>query len=75
MLVFGRSPILYTPGDETYNSTGETYKRLLRLKWYSWVTFGLFGAIILINAFATFAESGFHPFLPDNPTGYRLFEE
>ena len=75
MLVFGRSPILYTPGDETYNSTGETEKRVLRLKWYSWVTFGLFGAIILINAFATFAESGFHPFLPDNPTGYELFEE
>ena len=75
MLVFGRSPILYSPGDETYNSIGETDKRALRLKWYSWVTFGLFGAIILINAFATFAESGFHPFLPDNPTGYRLFEE
>ena len=75
MLVFGRSPILYSPGDETYNSIGETDKRALRLKWYSWVTFGLFGAIILINAFATFAESGFHPFLPDNPTGYELFEE
>ena len=75
MLVFGRSPILHSPGDESYNLTGETDKRVFRLKWYSWVTFGLFCAIILVNAFATLAESGFHPFLPDNPTGYRLFEE
>lgn len=75
MLVFGRSPILHSPGDEGENSSGRASQNALRLKWYSWVTFWLFGAIIVINSFATFAESGFHLFLPDNPTGYRLFEE
>ena len=74
MLIFGRSPILQSPSVEE-DSTNGTNKNTLRLKWFSWVIFWLFGTIILINAFATLAESGFHLFLPDNPTGYRLLEE
>ena len=75
MLVFGRSPILQSPANDGEDFRDETDKRAFRLQWFSWLTFGFFAAIILINAFATFAESGFHLFLPDNPTGYRLFEE
>jgi len=75
MLIFGRTPILHSPECHENDAPGESHRRLLRLRWYSWVTFWIFGAIILINAFATFAESGFHAFLPDNPTSYRLFEE
>ena len=75
MLVFGRSPILHAPGDDMDGSAVRSDKRVVRLQWFSWLTFGFFAAIILINVFATFAESGFHFFLPDNPTGYRLFEE
>ena len=74
MLIFGRSPILQSPSVEE-DSTNGINKNTLRLKWFSWVIFWLFGTIILINAFATLAESGFHLFLPDNPTGYRLLEE
>lgn len=33
----------------------------------------LFLATIAINAVVVFAESGWNLFLPDNPTGYRLF--
>ena len=73
MLIFGRTPILHSPECHDNDAPGESKRHLLR--WYSWVTFWIFGAIILINAFATFAESGFHAFLPDNPTSYRLFEE
>ena len=75
MLIFGRSPILHCPDCHENESPGESKRKYLRLTWYSWVTFWVFGAMILINAFATFAESGFHAFLPDNPTSYRLFEE
>ena len=75
MLIFGRTPILHCPECHEDDAPGESKRHLLRLRWYSWVTFWIFGAIILINAFATFAESGFHAFLPDNPTSYRLFEE
>ena len=34
----------------------------------------LFIGLILANVVATFVESGFHPFLPDNPTGYELLD-
>ncbi len=33
----------------------------------------LFWLVILVNAVSVFAQSGFHLFLPDNPTSYRLF--
>lgn len=35
---------------------------------------GIFGLVILANAFAAFAEAGFHLYLPDNPTSYLLFD-
>lgn len=35
----------------------------------------IFIAVIGANVVATFVESGFHPFLPDNPTGYELLEK
>ena len=35
----------------------------------------LLGAIIAVNAVAVFVESGFHWFLPDNPTSNRLIDE
>ena len=34
----------------------------------------MFIVVIGANVVATFVESGFHPFLPDNPTGYELIE-
>ncbi|MGJ0203663.1 disulfide bond formation protein B [Leucobacter sp. gxy201] len=37
------------------------------------VVIWLFMATILINAVVVFAESGWHWYLPDDPTGYRLF--
>ncbi|MDG2409229.1 MAG: disulfide bond formation protein B [Pirellulales bacterium] len=74
MLIFGRTPILHCPACHEKESPEESKMKYLRLRWYSWVTFWVFGAIILINAFATVAESGFHAFLPDNPTSYRLFD-
>ena len=36
---------------------------------------GIFIVVIAANVVATFVESGFHPFLPDNPTDYRLLED
>ncbi len=33
----------------------------------------LFWLVILVNAVSVFAQTGFHPFLPDNPTSYQLF--
>ena len=74
MLIFGRTPILHCPACHEKESPEESKMKYLRLRWYSRVTFWVFGAIILINAFATVAESGFHAFLPDNPTSYRLFD-
>ena len=35
----------------------------------------IFIAVIGANVVATFVESGFHPFLPDNPTEYKLLDE
>ena len=35
----------------------------------------IFITVIGANVVATFIESGFHPFLPDNPTGYELLEK
>ncbi len=35
----------------------------------------LFGATIAVNALAVFALEGFHAYLPDNPTAYRLFHD
>jgi len=75
MLIFGRTPMIHCPECHDLGSGGSSKHKYLRLRWYSWCTFWLFGAIILVNVFATFAESGFHAFLPDNPTSYRLFEE
>jgi hypothetical protein len=75
MLIFGRTPILHCPVCHASESPEKSKKKFQRLRWYSWCTFWIFGAIILINVFATFAESGFHTFLPDNPSSYRLFEE
>jgi hypothetical protein len=37
----------------------------------SWIFIVVIGA----NVVATFVESGFHPFLPDNPTTYELIEK
>ena len=74
MLIFGRTPILHCPECHSLEIPEASKKKFLRLRWYSWGTFWLFGAIILVNTFATFAESGFHAFLPDNPTSYRLFD-
>ena len=75
MLIFGRTPMLHCPACHEKESPEESKMKYLRLRWYSWATFWIFGAIILVNAFATFAESGFHAFLPDNPSSYRLFEK
>ena len=35
----------------------------------------LLGVIIAVNAVAVFVESGFHWYLPDNPTSNRLIDE
>lgn len=35
----------------------------------------LLGSIIAVNAVAVFVESGFHWYLPDNPTSNRLIDE
>jgi hypothetical protein len=35
----------------------------------------LLGAIIAVNVVAVFVESGFHWYLPDNPTSNRLIDE
>ncbi len=75
MLIFGRTPILHSPEYHEAESGNIAKNKYVRLSWYSWCTFWIFGAIIFINALATFAESGFHAFLPDNPTSYRLFGE
>ena len=42
------------------------------LRWYSWCTIGLLGAIILANVLGAVALSGFHAYLPDNPQSYIL---
>lgn len=39
----------------------------------AWIVIWLFIATILLNAVVVFAESGWNWFLPDDPTGYRLF--
>ena len=75
MLIFGRVPILHCPECHAVEPGPNAKNKYVRLSWYSWCTFWIFGAIIFINALATFAESGFHAFLPDNPTSYRLFDE
>ncbi len=74
MLIFGRVPIIHCPKCDEADSAGNSKRRYIRLRWYSWCTFWIFGAIIFVNAIAAFAESGFHAFLPDNPQSYRLFE-
>jgi hypothetical protein len=74
MLIFGRVPIIHCPKCDEADSAGNSKRRYIRLRWYSWCTFWIFGAIIFVNALAAFAESGFHAFLPDNPQSYRLFE-
>lgn len=75
MLIFGREPVIHCPICHESGRTTRAAVANSRLKWYSWITFWLFGAIISINAIAAFTESGFHAFLPDNPTSYRLFED
>lgn len=39
---------------------------------FTWFVLALFGIIILANAIAVFFKLGWHWFLPDDPTGYRL---
>lgn len=43
------------------------------LRALAWVVIWLFVATIAINAVVVFAEAGWNWYLPDNPTGYRLF--
>ena len=71
MLIFGRDPQAH--GQLESKSTGALSVGS-RLPWYSWCTFWIFGAIILVNACSAFAEAGFSLFLPDNPTSYLLLE-
>ncbi|MGO1769703.1 MAG: disulfide bond formation protein B [Microbacterium sp.] len=40
-----------------------------------WVVIGLFLFTIAINAVVVFMEAGWHWYLPDDPSGYRLFGE
>jgi disulfide bond formation protein DsbB len=42
--------------------------------WFSKPVLWLFGAIIVANAVAVFAEEGLHWTLPDDPDSYRLFD-
>jgi disulfide bond formation protein DsbB len=42
--------------------------------WISRLVLWLFGAVIVANAVAVFAEEGLHWTLPDNPDSYRLFD-
>ncbi len=42
--------------------------------WFSRLVLWLFGAIIVANAVAVFAEEGLHWTLPDDPDSYRLFD-
>lgn len=42
--------------------------------WFSKLVLWLFGAIIVANAVAVFAEEGLHWTLPDDPDSYRLFD-
>ena len=67
MLIFGRTPVV-SP------DAGADEDAPRRLRWYSKATFWLLGIIISVNVLATFAEAGFHPFLPDNPDSWRLFD-
>lgn len=43
------------------------------LRFVAWAVIWLFVATIGINAVVVFAEAGWNLYLPDNPTGYRLF--
>ena len=42
--------------------------------WFSKLVLWLFGAIIVANAVAVFAEEGLNWTLPDDPDSYRLFD-
>jgi disulfide bond formation protein DsbB len=75
MLVFGRDPELHYPCGHEDRQPADGPPAGSRLPWYSMCTFWIFGAIILVNAVSAFAEAGFNPFLPDNPTSYLLFEQ
>ncbi|MDR6868481.1 disulfide bond formation protein DsbB [Microbacterium resistens] len=44
------------------------------LRIVAWAVVWLFVLTIAINAVVVFAEAGWNLYLPDNPTGYRLFE-
>jgi hypothetical protein len=44
-----------------------------RLGPVSMATLWLLALVLLVNAGKVFVEAGFHLFLPDEPTGYRLF--
>lgn len=43
------------------------------LRGIAWAVIGLLLLTIALNAVVVFAESGWNWYLPDNPTGYRLF--
>ena len=74
MLIFGREPVLHCPVCHDAESAKQRFWPRLKLAWYSWCTYWLFGAVILANAVSAFAEAGFNAYLPDNPTSYILFE-
>ncbi len=43
--------------------------------WFSKLTVWFVAVLLAANMVAVFVESGFHAFLPDNPTSYRLLNE
>lgn len=43
-----------------------------KLHWLSHVTLWYFAALIFLNCVTSFALTGFHWFVPDNPTDYQL---
>lgn len=75
MLIFGSDPATHKieTSKEIASKSGSQIQS--RLPWYSYCTFWIFGSIILANAASAFAEAGINPFIPDNPTSYRLFDE
>lgn len=74
MLIFGREPVLHCPVCHDTEPAASKTPHGLKLPWYSWCMYWLFGAVILANAVSAFAEAGFNAYLPDNPTSYILFE-
>ena len=51
---------------------GESY-RPARLSRFSKCVLGIFVIVLVANVVSAFVQTGFHWFLPGNPTEYRLF--